>query len=91
MATEEDLRDSQKQYLVAEMALEKAKAWTPSIIDVSRLVIDRINDKYAGTKPEVEESVELVFAVLTAVNKRLAVPGVWSVPTAAPASDGAIR
>ena len=91
MATEDDLRDAQKQYLVAEMALEKAKAWTPNMIDVAQLVIARINDKYAGTKPEVEESVELVFAVLTAVNKRLAVPGVWAVPTAAPAADGAIR
>ena len=90
--TEEELRDAQKQYLAEEVALAKLKAWTPNMTDVARLVIEVLNDKYSSTtKRDIPGAVDEVMSILQAVNKRLAVPGVWAVPTAAPASDGAIR
>ncbi len=84
--TEEQLREAQQRYLEAESALERAKAWTPTTIDVARLVIERINDRYASTKPNVEEEVELVFQVLKSVQRRLVQPSLWA-PAAAPGPE----
>ena len=92
MATEEQVREKELEFLGAQHALAAARAWTPNTKEVAELVISRINDKYAGVKPDVEESVELVFAVLKSVQKRLIQPGLWAqTPTAAPLADGAVR
>lgn len=82
MATEDQLRDVQIQYLADDMALRKAQAWTPSIVDVARLVIARMDDKYSGTaKPNVQTCVDEVVEVLKTVQAKTNAPDFW-VPAA---------
>ena len=88
MATEDELRDAQKQYLADEVAMAKAKAWTPSLVDVSRLVIEVLNDKYSSTTSRnVGAAVAEVMVIMRLVNKELSAPGMWAQPSAAPLAN----
>ena len=79
--TEEDMRVAQLWFLQQE----HKRMWTPSVVDVARLVIERINDKTtANAKPSIDAAVAEVLEVLGKCNRQLADPELWKIPAPPP-------